>query len=134
MTRLEPLYEDSDLLAINKPAGVVVFAEGKNDGEPRRTIVDLLLEHYPELKNAGSPPRYGIIHRLDKDTSGILLVAKTDEALIFFQKQFKNRRVEKKYTALATGVIKEDKGIIKTLIGRSQQDPRKQKAYSLEES
>ncbi len=74
------------------------------------------------------------MHRLDKDTSGILLVAKNSGALIFLQKQFKNRRVEKKYTALATGIIKEDSGIIKTLIGRSPSDPRKQKAYSLDET
>ena len=92
----------------------------------------MLLEKYPELKNAGQAPRYGIVHRLDKDTSGLLLVAKTPEGLIFLQKQFKSREVEKKYTALVTGTVKDDWNTIHTLIGRAKGDPRKQKAYSLE--
>jgi len=128
---LKIIYEDDDVLIIDKLAGIVVFSEGKTT---EKTLIDYLIKQKQALKSAGEAPRYGVIHRLDKDTSGILLVAKSNEALIFFQKQFKNRRVEKKYTALATGVIKEDSGIIKTLIGRSPSDPRKQKAYSLEES
>ena len=88
------------------------------------------LEKYPDLKNIGEGPRYGVVHRLDKDTSGLLLVAKTPEALIFFQKQFKNRGVGKKYLALVTGAMKEDTGVIDARIGRSPMDPRKQKAYS----
>jgi 23S rRNA pseudouridine1911/1915/1917 synthase len=71
------------------------------------------------------------VHRLDKDTSGIILVAKNNESLIFLQKQFKNREVEKKYIALAVGNIKEGAGIIETLIGRSPQNKLKQKAYPL---
>ncbi len=155
------IYEDDDLLVVDKPAGVVVFPEGQTTSN---TLIDLLLEQYPDLKKAGEAPRYGIVHRLDKDTSGILLVAKTPEALIFLQKQFsahtfssinkkleereswdgsasggKNREtleknLEKRYIALVVGAIKDDSGEIKTLIGRSPQDPRKQKAYSLEES
>lgn len=124
------IYEDKDLLVIDKPTGIVVFPEGKTT---EKTLVDYIIEKYPELKNVGGSPRYGVVHRLDKDTSGILLVAKTTEALIFLQKQFKSRGVEKKYIALATGIIKNDSGIIKTLIGRSPQDKRKQKVYSLEE-
>lgn len=127
------IYEDESLLVVDKPAGIVVFAEGENDGEPSRTIMQILLEQKPELKNVGEAPRYGIVHRLDKDTSGILLVAKTTEALIFLQKQFINREIEKRYTALATGVIKEETGKIHTLLGRSPADPMKQKAYPLEE-
>lgn len=126
------IYEDKDLLVVNKPAGFVVFAEGENDGEPRRTIIDELIEKYPDLKATGQAPRYGMVHRLDKDTSGVLLVAKSTEALIFFQNQFKSREIEKKYTALATGAILKD-GEIKTLMGRSPADPRKQKAYLPEE-
>jgi len=123
------IYEDKDVLVVDKPAGISVFVEGTITG---KTLIDYLLLQRPELQHVGEAPRYGIVHRLDKDTSGVLLVAKTTEALIFFQKQFKNREVEKKYTALATGVIKEG-GQIKTLMGRSPADPRKQKAYSLEE-
>ena len=129
------IYEDNDLLVIDKPAGVVVFPEGlpaQTGKTTESTLIDFLLQKYPELKNTGEPPRYGIVHRLDKDTSGILLVAKSTETLIFLQKQFENREVEKKYIALATGVIKEESGVIETLIGRSPADPRKQKAYPIE--
>ena len=110
------IYEDADVLVVDKPAGIIVIPD----------LIDLLIEKYPELKAAGSPPRYGIVHRLDKDTSGILLVAKTTESLIFLQKEFINRKVDKKYTALACGNIKEDSGTIKTFIGRSKGDHRKQ--------
>ena len=126
MTQLEPIYEDNDILVIDKPTGIVVFPEGQTTED---TLIDALLIKYPQLKNAGEAPRYGIVHRLDKDTSGILLVAKTNEALIFFQKQFKNRTVEKKYLTLVVGSIKEDNGAIETLIGRAPGDKRKQKAY-----
>ena len=137
MAQLEPIYEDNDVLVVDKPAGIIIFEESeiassqapRNDETKRQTLINLLIEKNPELKNVGEAPRYGIVHRLDKDTSGVLLVAKTNEALIFFQKQFKNREVEKKYIALAVGNIKEDKGEIKTLIGRAPGDKRKQKAY-----
>jgi len=140
------IYEDNDVLVVDKPAGLIVFPEGNISGE--KTLIDYLLEKNPELKLAGEAPRYGIAHRLDKDTSGILLVAKNSEALIFLQKQFsavakaladkKNsqtleKSIEKRYIALVEGDVKEDTGTIHTLIGRSPKDPRKQKAYSLNE-
>jgi 23S rRNA pseudouridine1911/1915/1917 synthase len=96
---MKVIYEDNDLLVIDKPAGMVA------DDIPRR------------------------VHRLDKDTSGILLIAKNDKALEFFQKQFKERGVEKKYLALVAGDIKENQGVIETLIGRSPKDRRKQKVF-----
>ncbi len=126
MIYLEPLYEDFDLLVIDKPAGVVVFPEGQTKKD---TLSDYLIEKYPNLASVGKPPRYGVVHRLDKDTSGILLVAKTDESLIFFQKQFINKTVEKKYVCLAVGSVKDNEGTIKTLIGRAKGDKRKQKVY-----
>ena len=127
------IYEDSDILVVDKPAGIIVFPEGVTPaGATVKTLIDYLIEKYPTLKNVGEAPRYGIAHRLDKDTSGLLLVAKTTEALIFLQKKFKNREIEKKYTALVTGTIKDDFGTIHTLIGRSKSDPRKQTAHSLE--
>ena len=132
------IYEDNDMLVVDKPAGVVVFNEvtnaTKDTKEIKETLVDVLLEKYPKLGGVGHPPRYGIVHRLDKDTSGILLVAKSNEALIFLQKQFKNREVEKKYTALVTGSIKEDGGNIETLIGRSPYETKKQKFLLLDHS
>jgi len=151
---IETIYEDNSVLVINKPAGIVVFEEGGSgtQGVPpplsRLTLIDELVKQYPRLKDAGEAPRYGIVHRLDKDTSGILLVAKTNETLIFLQKQFsadakaladkKNSQtlekgVEKRYIALVEGNIKDDKGTIHTLIGRAPGDKRKQKAYPLGE-
>jgi len=138
---LEIIYEGDDLLVIDKSAGMIVFPEGKikpvttNNwrGGKEKTLIDLLLEKYPELKNVGEKPRYGIIHRLDKDTSGILLVAKNNKGLIFSQKQFKNRKVEKRYIALVVGNIKDEKGIIKTLIGRAPKNRKKQKVYLFNE-
>jgi len=93
------IYENNDLLVIDKPAGI------NSDDFPKR------------------------VHRLDKNTSGILLVAKNDRTLEFLQKQFENRKVVKKYLALVVGNLKAEKGIIETLIGRSPGDRRKQKAY-----
>src|SRR3989344_314708 len=124
------LHEDEDMLVVDKPAGITVFHESIAGSDLAITVIDALLEKYPDLKNIGEGPRYGVVHRLDKDTSGLLLVAKTPEALIFFQKQFKNRGVGKKYLALVTGAMKEDTGVIDARIGRSPMDPRKQKAYS----
>jgi len=146
---LKIIYEDNDVLVVDKPTGVVVFPEGQTT---EGTLIEALIEKYPDLKNAGEAPRYGIVHRLDKNTSGVLLVAKSTEALIFLQKQFKNnsilsaslgnknfdsnslalldnRTVEKKYICLVHGEIKEDKGQIKTLLARSPKDGRKQKVY-----
>lgn len=127
---LKIIYEDENLLAVDKPAGISVYSETPTT---EKTLSDYILERYPELKNAGESPRYGIIHRLDKDTSGILLIAKNNETLLFLQKQFKTRKIEKKYIALVSGIIKEDQGIIETLIGRSPKDRMKQKAFFIGE-
>ena len=125
------IYEDADLLVVDKPAGIIVFEEGKNPSASSGPfLINELIKRYPELKNTGEQPRYGIVHRLDKDTSGVLLVAKSNEALIFLQKQFKNRGVEKKYVCLVEGVMENDSGTIETLIARAKGDPKKQKAYS----
>jgi len=107
---MKTIHQDKDLLVIDKPAGISV-----DDLENQLPEIDL--------------PRNGIIHRLDKDTSGVLLVAKNKESLQFFQKQFKNREIQKTYIALVHGKIKQDSGDIETLIGR---DGIKQKAYLLQ--
>jgi len=119
------IYEDENLLVIDKPAGIVVFPENNE----KESVIDYLIKERPELKKAGKAPRYGIIHRLDKETSGILLVAKNNSALEFFQKQFKERKVIKKYLALVFGKVKDEKGEIETLLGRNPKDKRKQKVY-----
>jgi len=116
---MKVIHKDKDLLVIDKPARMDVVALGKE-----------LLKSYSELENM---ERQGIIHRLDKDTSGVILVARNEKALIFFQKQFKNREVEKKYLALVIGKVKEDKGKIETLIGRNPKLGKKQRVYLMAE-
>lgn len=100
-TALEVLYEDADLLVINKPAGMVVHpAPGHTSG----TLVNALLGRDPGLAAVGGPARAGIVHRLDRETSGLMLVAKTPAAFSHLQRQFKTRRVEKTYLALVEGI------------------------------
>lgn len=120
------IYEDENLLVADKPPNLIVFPENSTI---QKTLIDLLLEEFPTLKNVSRAPRYGIVHRLDKDTSGLLLVAKNEKTLFFLQKQFKERKVTKKYIALLSGSLKEEKGKIETLIGRSPQNRKKQKIY-----
>jgi len=123
---IKVLYEDENILVVDKPSGIIVFPENNIEN---KALIDKLLERYPALKNVGAPPRYGIIHRLDKDTSGILLVAKNNETQAFIQGQFKQGKVIKKYLALVVGNIKESQGQIKTLIGRALKDRIKQQVY-----
>ncbi|MBI2123756.1 MAG: RluA family pseudouridine synthase [Candidatus Wildermuthbacteria bacterium] len=147
---LKVIHEDDTLLVVEKPAGMTVWKEpariatpaaktavrlsgwqsvaGGGPGEGK-TVGDAIAEQFPAQKVLREEQRYGILHRLDKDTSGILLVAKTPEAFSFFQKQFQDRAVQKQYLCLVEGSVKEDKGRIETLLGRSLSDKRKQKAY-----
>ena len=117
------IYQDKDLLVVSKPAGLPVY------GIQEDSLMQELVKRFPELKEAGSLPRYGLIHRLDKETSGLVLIAKNNQALSFFQKQFQERKVEKKYLALVVGHLIPKKGSIQTLIGRSKKDFRKQKVF-----
>ena len=99
---LDILYEDDDLVALNKPPGLTVHpGAGKTDG----TLVNALLHHCPDLKGIGDVQRPGLVHRLDKDTSGVMVVAKTETAHQFFLAQFKERQVDKKYLASSLGDI-----------------------------
>lgn len=123
MEKIKIIYEDDHILALDKPAGLIVLKEGNIK---ERTLSDYISEIRPELKKI---ERCGIIHRLDKETSGIVLIAKKTEDLIFFQKQFKRREVEKEYIALVAGEIKEKGGTIKNIIGRSPSNPKKQKIF-----
>ncbi len=125
---MEPkiIYEDKDVLVVDKPAKIMVYSEIPTEEE---TLVSLLLKKYPELKNVGNPPRYGLVHRLDKDTSGVILVAKNNDVLAFLQKQFKEKQIEKKYIGLAIGNMQDDQGRLETLMGRSPSDRLKQKVY-----
>ncbi|MBM2837764.1 MAG: rluD [Deltaproteobacteria bacterium] len=112
---LEILYEDSEVVVINKPAKLVVHpAAGNYTG----TLVNALLYHCKDLSGIGGKLRPGIVHRLDKDTTGVLIAAKSDKAHQSLSAQFKKHSVKRKYIALVHGVIKGDKGKIEAEIGR----------------
>lgn len=123
---LDIIYEDNDILVIDKPAGILVHSDKKDMGI---SLVDLILKKYPYLKNVGENiERPAIIHRLDKETSGILAVAKNQKAYEFFKNQFLKREVVKKYLALIEGRISQKKGIIRTFVGKDRNAPIFQKA------
>jgi 23S rRNA pseudouridine1911/1915/1917 synthase len=131
---IDIVYEDNDILAINKPAGLVVHADGRTK---EQTVTDWILEKYPDVKGIGEPltlsngtiiDRPGIVHRIDRDTSGVLLIAKNQNAFLYLKSQFQNREVEKKYNAFVYGEIKDQEGlqggIIDRPIARSKKDFR----------
>jgi len=111
---LDVLYNDDDVVVINKPPGLVVHPA---PGHPKGTLVNALLYHFPEISIAGST-RPGIVHRLDKDTSGVMIVAKTDRSQTGLVEQWQGRSVEKHYVALVAGVIEEEEATIDAPIGR----------------
>ncbi len=131
------LYEDKNYIIINKPAGLVVHPDGRTT-EP--TVVDWVLEKYPEMKDVGEPLvissqkdknqvekviyRPGIVHRIDRDTSGVLAIAKNQDAFLFLKDQFQRREVEKTYNAFVYGEMDEDEGVVNRPIGRSRNDFR----------
>jgi 23S rRNA pseudouridine1911/1915/1917 synthase len=119
---LDILYEDNDLLVLNKPAGLVVHPA---PGHPAGTLVHALLHHCPDLPGIGAERRPGIVHRLDKETSGVMVVAKTDAAMASLAGQFKARRVKKTYLALVHGEVKRTEARIATEIGRHVHDRKR---------
>ena len=112
---LDVLFEDSDLVVINKPAGLVVHPGA---GHREHTLVNALLSHCVTLSGIGGKERPGIVHRLDKETSGCLVVAKNDTAHRELSRQFAERTVEKVYLALVTGKLRKVAGVIEEKIGR----------------
>ncbi len=119
---LEILHEDSDLIVINKPVGMVVHpACGNTSG----TLVNALLHHTKSLSKLGGDIRAGIVHRLDKNTSGIILVAKNDKAHDFLASQFKRHSVTKVYWAVVRGVAEHDEMRSEKKLGRSEHDRRR---------
>src|SRR5436853_93441 len=112
---LEVLYEDEDLIVINKQAGLVVHPGA---GQREHTLVNALLHHFPKLSGIGGKERPGIVHRLDKETSGCLVVAKNDQAHRSLSAQFAARGVEKIYLALVSGKMRKSSGTIDEQIGR----------------
>src|SRR3989338_6789772 len=107
------LYEDEDIVAVNKPAGLITHSDGRTKEE---TVENWFKEKYPKAEGAG------FVHRLDRDTSGVLVFAKNSAAYEFLRKAFHDRGVKKVYLAFVYGVPKEKKGVIDFDIGRSRRD------------
>jgi 23S rRNA pseudouridine1911/1915/1917 synthase len=127
------IFEDADFLVLNKPAGLVVHSDGRTQ---EATLADWLVEHYRDIKDVGEAwetqkgvtiPRPGIVHRLDRETSGIMVIAKNQEAYEHLKEQFKNREVQKEYRVILNGTFKDEieKGSIDKSIGKSPSDFRK---------
>ncbi len=123
---MEILYEDEDIVAINKPSGLVAHSDGRTE---ESSVAEWFAEKYPEAKNVGEKlgkiERPGIVHRIDRETSGALLLAKTQKGFEHLKKQFQNREIEKTYHAFVHGYVKEERGTISLPIGRSASDFRK---------
>jgi 23S rRNA pseudouridine1911/1915/1917 synthase len=111
--KIKVLYEDANILAIEKPSGILVHPDERSK---EKTIFDLFLKKYPKLE---------IVHRLDKETSGVLLLAKNKKAHEFLKKQFQDRTIKKTYVAIVSGNMKNDRGVINKPIGRSPKDFRR---------
>lgn len=120
---LRIVYEDEDLLVVDKPAGMAVHPSAGHDSG---TLVHAVLSHCPDLSGIGGEARPGIVHRLDKDTSGLIIVAKNDAAHVALAKQLKDRMVEKTYIALVEGRPKPHQGVIDAPLGRHPVHRKKQ--------
>jgi 23S rRNA pseudouridine1911/1915/1917 synthase len=127
---IEIIYEDDNAVVINKPEGLIVHNTGHAE-EP--TVVDWFLEHCPQAKGVGEPQksqkgedleRSGVVHRLDKETSGVMVLAKNHDAFVHLKRQFHDRLVKKEYRAFTYGVVRERWGTINRQIGRSAKDFR----------
>lgn len=136
---MDIIIETDNYLIINKPAGMVVHGDGRpaQAGKSNKsTLTDWIIEKYPELKGIGEPvtfgedeiDRPGIVHRLDEETSGVLIVAKTQEAFAHFKKLFMDREIKKEYHAFVWGHFKESSGVVDEPIGRNKNDFRQRHA------
>lgn len=119
---LRIVYEDGDLLVVDKPAGLAVHP---SPGHSSHTLVNAVLAHCPALSAVGGEGRPGIVHRLDKDTSGLIIVAKNDAAHLSLARQLKDRQVEKTYLALVEGRVEPGEGVIDAPIGRHPRHRKK---------
>lgn len=131
------IYEDQDVLVLDKPSGLMVHKDGKSQ---EYVLTDWIIEHYPEIKGVGEPlvirngkeetsiDRPGIVHRLDKETSGVIIIARHQKAHEFLKKQFQERLSEKTYLAVVWGNFKENSGTIDAPIGKSRNDFRQWQA------
>jgi len=119
---LQIVYEDNDILVINKPPGMTTHP---SPGQTKHTLVNAILSHYPHLADLGDTLRPGIVHRLDKDTSGLIIIAKNTKAQLNLISQFKERTVQKTYLALVQGHLTPEEGVIEANIGRHPGDRKR---------
>jgi 23S rRNA pseudouridine1911/1915/1917 synthase len=124
---VEIFYEDSHLVVVNKPAGMVVYPAA---GHAKGTLMNALAYHCSKLSAPGGPLRPGVVHRLDKDTSGVMVLALSDDAYYNLIEQFRQRAINRKYIAIIYGNLKEDLGEIALRIGRSESDRKKMSTQS----
>ncbi len=123
MTIIFPtIYESDAALVIDKPSGIMVHEDGRSEEE---TVASVLLAKYPTLSKVGDSGRQGIVHRLDRETTGVMIIAKTLEAYKYFKKQFKEHTTRKVYRAIVEGRIKDDTGMISVALARAKSDFRK---------
>lgn len=126
---IKVIYEDENIVAIDKPSGLSVHGDGRT---AEKTVCDWFLEKYPESKDVGEPmgeiARPGIVHRLDRETSGVILLAKNQKSHQFLKSQFQNHEIKKTYLALVYGDLKKESGVIDEPIGRSPSDFRRRLA------
>src|SRR3989344_387757 len=118
--KIKVLYEDANILGVDKPSGILVHPDGRKDPSTSlragKTILDLFLKKYPKLE---------IAHRLDKETSGVMLLAKNQKAHEFLKKQFQSRTIKKVYNAIVSGPMRSERGVVNKPIGRSPKDFRR---------
>lgn len=129
--KIKILYEEDDFMVLNKPSGIIIHpSEKKREGF---FVTSWITEKYPEIKKIGEPIklksgeeilRPGIVHRLDRETSGVIVVAKTDKAFEYLKSLFKDKKIKKSYLAFVYGLVKKDKGTIERPIGKSAKDFR----------
>ena len=121
--KLRMIYEDDDILVVNKPAGIIVH---RAPGYPDGTLCDLLLKRYPEMAGVGSEERPGVVHRLDRETSGVMVFARTQSAYRTLRREFENHgRVKKTYLAVLHGAPRPAVGTLRTQIGRKPFDAKR---------
>lgn len=125
--KVKVIFENNDFLVVNKPSGISVHP---STSEPKGTLVNWLLARYPNIKSVGDEPasgniRPGIVHRLDKETSGVMVVAKNQKTFLWLKSQFQNHKVIKKYLVLVNGSPARDSGLVDLNIVRSKSDPTK---------
>lgn len=120
---LEIVYQDEDVAVVNKPQGMVVHPSA---GHTSGTLVNALMYHIKDLSGINGVLRPGIVHRIDKDTSGLLMIAKNDQAHLSLADELKNKKSLRKYWAIVHGNLPNDRGVIEAPIGRSEKDRKKQ--------